>query len=152
MLYSVLVTSVLGTFGIDTKPFITGMGISGFVVGFTLKEVATNTLSGILLVVQHPFKTGWKIKVGSHSGAVLSIDSRYVRLQTENGEQILLPSYQVYSQAIVVQEKTDKYGRPMPAAGKLDISATSAAGANATGATSSTPLWSSPPKRSGRWD
>lgn len=41
MLYSVVVTSVLGTFGIDTKPLITGIGISGFVVGFALKEIAT---------------------------------------------------------------------------------------------------------------
>jgi hypothetical protein len=108
MLYSVVATSILGTYGIDTKPLITGIGISGFVVGFALKEIATkyvpplirldassvmtdcakyqiesahffklkktpsissysphthSTLSGILLVVQRPFKTGWKIKV-----------------------------------------------------------------------------------------
>ncbi len=41
MVYSVVVTSVLGTWGIDTKPLITGIGISGFVVGFALKEIAT---------------------------------------------------------------------------------------------------------------
>lgn len=56
-------------------------------------------------------------QVGSHTGVVLSIDSRYVRLQTDDAQQILLPSYQVYSQAIVIQEKTDKLGRPIPAAG-----------------------------------
>ncbi len=82
--------------------------------------------------MQRPFKAGWKIKVGSHTGVVLSIDSRYVRLQTEAGEQILLPSYQVYTQAIVVQEKTDKYGRPIPAVGKLDTSAAAAVGGGST--------------------
>ena len=41
LVYSVLLTSVLGTFGIDTKPLIAGIGISGFVVGFALKEIAT---------------------------------------------------------------------------------------------------------------
>lgn len=73
MVYSVIITSVLGTLGIDTKPLITGIGISGFVVGFALKEIATNTLAGILLVVQRPFRTGWKIKVGG-SGIVGPIE------------------------------------------------------------------------------
>lgn len=84
--------------------------------------------------MQRPFKTGWKIKVGSHAGVVLSIDSRYVRLQTDDGQQILLPSYQVYSQAIVVQEKTDKLGRPIPAGVKLDTAAAAAAAATAAAA------------------
>jgi hypothetical protein len=81
-------------------------------------------------------------QVGSHAGVVLSIDSRYVRLQTEDGQQILLPSYQVYSQAIIVQEKTDKFGRPIPAAAKLDTSAAAAAAA-----AGSTPPSKPPPSR-----
>lgn len=101
-----------------------------------------STLSGILLVLQRPFKTGWKIKVGSHAGVVLSIDSRYVRLQTDDGQQILLPSYQVYSQAIVVQERTDKTGRPIPVAVKLD---TAAAAAAATGGAPAAQPGSTPP-------
>lgn len=73
-------------------------------------------------------------QVGSHTGVVLSIDSRYVRLQTDDMQQILLPSYQVYSQAIVIQEKTDKLGRPIPAAGP-----SAAAGAAATAAGTTPP-------------
>lgn len=34
-------------------------------------------------------------QVGNFQGTVLSIDSRYVRLETENKEMVLMPSYQV---------------------------------------------------------
>ncbi len=112
--YSLIITSVLGTIGLDTKPIIAGLGVSGFIVGFALKEIATNVLSGILLVFQRPFKTGWKIKVGSHQGTVLSIDSRYVRLMTDEDGMILVPAYQVYTQAITIIERKDKMGRVIP--------------------------------------
>lgn len=48
-------------------------------------------------------------------GIVQSIDSRYVRLITDDGQIILLPSYQVYSAAITVVEK--KNVPPSAAAG-----------------------------------
>lgn len=70
-------------------------------------------------------------QVGSHNGVVLSIDSHYVRLQTDDGQQILLPSYQVYSAAITVVEKTDKYGRPVPS-GFARVNATATTTANTT--------------------
>lgn len=102
IVWVLLGTSLLGTLGFDTKPLVAGIGVSGFLVGFTLKEVATNLLSGILLVLQRPFRTGWSIKVGSHSGTVRSIDSRYVRLETADGTLVLIPSYQVYTAAVTI--------------------------------------------------
>lgn len=37
--YTLGLTSALGTLGIDTKPLVAGISVSGFVIGFTLKEV-----------------------------------------------------------------------------------------------------------------
>lgn len=115
--YSLIITTVLGTIGFDTKPLIAGLGVSGFIVGFALKEIATNMLSGVLLIFQRPIKTGWKIKVGNFQGTVLSIDSRYVRLLADDESMILVPAYQVYTQPITVIERRDKMGRMIPAAG-----------------------------------
>ncbi|TFJ87131.1 hypothetical protein NSK_001465 [Nannochloropsis salina CCMP1776] len=117
VIISMIITSILGTLGLDTKPIIAGLGVSGFIVGFALKEIATNVLSGILLVFQRPFKTGWKIRVGAYTGTVLSIDSRYVRLLTEEDAMILVPAYQVYTQPITVIERKDKAGRVIHSAG-----------------------------------
>lgn len=43
--YALFGTSFLGTVGIDTKPFVATIGVSGFLVGFALKEVGPPTSS-----------------------------------------------------------------------------------------------------------
>jgi len=109
-------------------------------VGFALKEIATNVLSGILLVFQRPFRTGWKIKVGSYQGTVLSIDSRYVRLLTDEDAMILVPAYQVFTQAITVLERKDKSGKVIHSSGTTaGAAATTAPPPPAAGAAKNTP-------------
>jgi small-conductance mechanosensitive channel len=97
-----LAVTALGTVGIDTKPVIAGLGITGFTLGFALKDIATNSISGILLVLQRPFKKDSIIKVQNYEGKVLEVDYRYVKLQLKDDSVIHIPSYIVYSNPILV--------------------------------------------------
>lgn len=45
-------------------------------------------------------------QVGSFQGTVISIDTRYVRLETESKEVVLIPSSVVYGSAITVVSKS----------------------------------------------
>jgi small-conductance mechanosensitive channel len=105
-LYVMLSVSALGTMGIDTTPMIAGFGITGFTIGFALKEIATNFLSGVLLVVDKPFKKGQYVKVlgavAQLEGVVVSIDSRHVVLRNSEGNTIMIPTSVVYSSSILV--------------------------------------------------
>lgn len=106
IVYAVCFVSFLGTMGIDTSPLITGLGVTGFTVGFALKEIATNFLSGVFLVLQKPFHKGQhlRVMVTPHvlEGTVESIDARYVRLLTVDSNRLIIPSSIVYSNAMVV--------------------------------------------------
>jgi small conductance mechanosensitive channel len=106
-----IMSSVLGTVGFDTKPIVAGLGVTGFTVGFALKDVATNYLSGLLLVLNRPFKQGWRVRLFNGStafeGIVKAVDTRYVHLEMKDKHRILLPSYVVYSNPIVVLESID---------------------------------------------
>jgi len=62
-IYTFITITTLGTLGIDTKPLLTGIGITGFTIGFALKEVATNFIAGIFLVINKPFVRGCRIKI-----------------------------------------------------------------------------------------
>jgi small conductance mechanosensitive channel len=62
--------TTLGTLGVDTKPLLAGMGITGFTIGFALKEVATNFISGIFLVINKPFVRGCRIKIHGSGGGI----------------------------------------------------------------------------------
>jgi len=107
-IYTIAGLTILGTFGVDTKPFITGFGITGFTIGFALKEIATNFLSGVMLVFAKPFQKGQYLQVlGTPAGTTLegvveSIDARYVLLRNKENSLVMIPSVVVYSNSIVV--------------------------------------------------
>ncbi len=69
-IYAMVTVSTLGTLGVDTKPLLAGIGITGFTIGFALKEVATNFISGIFLVMNKPFVRGCRIKIHGSGGGI----------------------------------------------------------------------------------
>lgn len=110
-IYSLAAVTALGTIGIDTAPILTGIGITGFTVGFALKEIATNFLSGVMLVFGKPFRKGQWLKVlGTTSqleGEVQSIDARYVLLRTKEKALVMIPSVVVYTNPILVSNSSN---------------------------------------------
>ena len=69
-IYAIVTVTTLGTLGVDTKPLLAGIGITGFTIGFALKEVATNFISGIFLVINKPFVRGCRIKIHGSGGGI----------------------------------------------------------------------------------
>lgn len=69
-IYAIMGVTTLGTLGVDTKPLLAGIGITGFTIGFALKEVATNFISGIFLVINKPFVRGCRIKIHGSGGGI----------------------------------------------------------------------------------
>jgi len=85
----------------DVTSFIAGLGIIGFTVGFALQDIARNFVAGLLLLVQQPFDIGDAVKVGEYTGTVLEIRLRDTVIKTWDGEKVLLPNIEVYTQPIV---------------------------------------------------
>jgi small-conductance mechanosensitive channel len=69
-IYAIIGVTTLGTLGVDTKPLLAGIGITGFTIGFALKEVATNFISGVFLVINKPFVRGCRIKIHGGGGGI----------------------------------------------------------------------------------
>jgi small-conductance mechanosensitive channel len=107
--FSLIGMSALGTAGVDTAPLLTGIGVTGFTIGFALKEIATNFLSGMLLVISRPFRKGQYLRVlapsipgGSIEGEVVSIDAKHVLLKSKMGGIVMVPSVIVYTSTLHV--------------------------------------------------
>ncbi|UJR13583.1 hypothetical protein I4U23_000596 [Adineta vaga] len=111
-IYAIITVTTLGTLGVDTKPLLAGIGITGFTIGFALKEVATNFISGIFLVINKPFVRGCRIKIhgsgGGIEGLVHLIDVRYVHLKTKDRGMVMVPSAIVYVNAFTVFPADDE--------------------------------------------
>lgn len=98
-----LVTA-LGTIGINVSALVAGLGLTGFALGFAFKDIISNILSGVLILLYRPFIAGDKIKVAGFEGEVISIDLRYTSLNTEKGTA-LIPNSKCFSDPVVVYSK-----------------------------------------------
>ncbi|CAF2989532.1 unnamed protein product [Rotaria sp. Silwood2] len=67
-IYAFIGVTTLGTVSVDTKSLLAGISITDFTIGFALKEVATNFISGIFLVINKPFIRGCWIKIHGSDG------------------------------------------------------------------------------------
>lgn len=95
-----LVTA-LGTLGIDVSALVAGLGLTGFALGFALKDSISNLLSGVLILLYRPFKVGDRIKISGYEGMVMSIDLRYTQLDSEGGK-VLIPNAKLFTDPVTV--------------------------------------------------
>lgn len=95
------VVTALGTLGINVSALVAGLGLTGFALGFALKDTISNFLSGILILLYRPFKVGERIKIAGFDGTVIAIDLRYTELDSE-GDRVLIPNSKLFTDPITV--------------------------------------------------
>ena len=94
-------TVIIPSFGFGD--LITGLGFTSFVIGFATKDILNNLLSGVLILWQQPFQIGDYIFVKSIEGKVEYIGVRATRLRKDDGELILIPNGEMYSNALTIR-------------------------------------------------
>jgi len=82
---------------------IAGLGFSSFVVGFATKDILNNFLSGVLILWQRPFHIGDYLFVGSNQGKVEYIGVRATSLRKDDGELVLIPNGDMYSNPLTIR-------------------------------------------------
>lgn len=97
------ITVALGTMGVDVSAIVAGLGLTGFALGFALKDVLSNLLSGVLVLTYRPFIRGDWITVSGLEGTVLEIDLRYTTLETPEN-RILIPNSTLFTNPITVRK------------------------------------------------
>ncbi len=98
--------TALGTLGINVSALVAGLGLTGFALGFALKDIISNLLSGVLILLYQPFKVGNTIIVSGYEGNVVSIDLRYTELNSE-GNKMLIPNSKLFTDPITVVHLED---------------------------------------------
>ncbi len=93
--------TVLGTLGVDVSALVAGLGLTGFALGFALKDTIANLLSGVLILLYRPFEIGNRIRIASYEGVVVAIDMRYTVIDAE-GAKVLIPNAKLFTDPITV--------------------------------------------------
>lgn len=82
-------------------PVIAGLGITGVILGFAFQETIGNLLSGMMIVINSPFRIGDYIETGSFSGTVTDMDLVRITLSTPDNKKITLSNKLVWGSPIV---------------------------------------------------
>lgn len=97
--------TALGTLGIDVSALVAGLGLTGFALGFALKDIISNALSGMLVIIYKPFKRGDQISVTGLDGTVVEINLRYTVLRTDD-QLIFVPNANLFTNPVKVRQAT----------------------------------------------
>jgi small conductance mechanosensitive channel len=82
---------------------ITGLGFTSFVIGFATKDILNNLLSGVLILLHQPFRIGDYVFIGNNQGKVEFIGVRATHLRKDDGELVLIPNGDLYSNALTIR-------------------------------------------------
>jgi small conductance mechanosensitive channel len=86
----------LGTAGIQPATLVAGLGVTTLALGFALKDLLSNVVSGFLILTTRPFNLGDQIAMKEFEGTVERIELRATHLRTADNRLIIIPNADLY--------------------------------------------------------
>lgn len=77
---------ILGTFEIDLAPLLASAGVAGVALGFGARNLVTDFLSGVFMILEDQYGVGDSVDAGVASGEVIEVGLRVTKLRGDNGE------------------------------------------------------------------
>jgi small conductance mechanosensitive channel len=91
----------LDTAELPVTSFIAGLGITGLILGFGLRDTFSNFAAGLLLLIYRPFRAGELIEVEGSQGVVEELTIVNMQMTTTDGVRVIMPNSRVWSSKIV---------------------------------------------------
>ncbi|MFN8008732.1 MAG: mechanosensitive ion channel [Terriglobia bacterium] len=92
---------ILQTMQINLTALSVIAGALGIGIGFGLQNVASNFISGLIILLERPIKIGDRIEVGKVEGDVLEIGARSTTVVTNDNIAIIVPNSKFITENVV---------------------------------------------------
>lgn len=94
LVYSVVVIILLKTFGVDMTTLAVIGGAVGVGIGFGLQKIASNFISGIILLFEKSVEIGDIVELdgGNIYGEIKHFGGRYTLVESSDGKEIMIPN------------------------------------------------------------
>lgn len=99
-IWSLGIIVAIDALGFDPQTVATGLGLTGLALGFALRDILSNFVSGILILLLRPFEIGDQIIVGDTEGNVERIELRATQIRTYDGRVILVPNAELFTSRV----------------------------------------------------
>ncbi|MFF8290617.1 mechanosensitive ion channel family protein [Streptomyces sp. NPDC016309] len=77
---------ILGAFNVNLAPLLASAGVAGVAIGFGARNLVTDFLSGVFMILEDQYGVGDSIDAGVASGEVIEVGLRVTKLRGDNGE------------------------------------------------------------------
>lgn len=87
---------------LTAQSLLSTLGIGGVAIGFAFRDIFTNLLSGLLLLLTRPFRIGDQIVSSQAEGTVEDIQMRATVVRTAANRRILIPNAELFTGRVQV--------------------------------------------------
>ena len=93
-IYSIVGLTILKTFGVDTTALTVIGGAVGVGIGFGLQKIASNFISGIILLFEKSVEVGDMVEIdrGDIFGTIKYFGGRYTLVEAFDGKEVMIPN------------------------------------------------------------
>src|SRR5258708_10121832 len=102
--FSILIATTilaLQTLEFPIGSLVAGVGVTGLILGFALRDTLSNFASGLLLLIYRPFRAGELIEVEGALGVVEELTIVNMQMTTTDGVRVIMPNSKVWGAKIV---------------------------------------------------
>lgn len=108
LLVLVAVLIVLPLVGIDLTALSVFGGALGVGLGFGLQKIASNYISGFIILLDRSVTIGDLVTIEKHTGKLSKMTARYVVVRALDGTEAIIPNETVITSAVINQSYTDR--------------------------------------------
>jgi potassium efflux system protein len=101
VIYFVAGIVILSLLDVNITAIVAGLGVGALVIGFGLKDIIENWVSGVLLISGKTYAIGDVIRVGDLTGTVTDIALRTTKLKTYDRNEIIIPNSVLMREKII---------------------------------------------------
>lgn len=91
----------LGVMGLDFGALLGALGLTSVAIGFSLKDVLSNYISGVILLAARPFRIEDQVVIGDYEGTITQIQLRATTMTTYDGRVVYIPNQEVFQASII---------------------------------------------------
>lgn len=93
----------IGKLGFDVSALVAGLGLTGFALGFALKDAVSNLIAGVMIVIYKPCEIGDWIEISGTKGEIVDINLRYVTVNTDSNK-CLIPNSLILNNKLTLHQ------------------------------------------------
>ena len=109
IIYFISLMYVLNLFGINLYGTLLSLGIVGIAVSLAAKDLISNLLSGITLIMGKSIKVEDTIEMNKQKGVITRINLRTTTITDDNGVQSIIPNSTLTNNLFILYKPSEKY-------------------------------------------